>query len=215
MPTIKRVLQLRFKYCATGDIGLRFAAQKFLTIPLMVVLTLMAAVAASGDDYCKWTDESGVVHFDEKCPDDVTSTIVTTEDERTESQIRAAEERSKSLSESVQSTKSTEKSQRPESGVHSGVAAHSRPQDSKDISRMSAEELDVLCEKEREKRLAPEREQLIYDCVTNQRSSQEYCETYHSDYGAARRTDTGGVWPALYTHLPECVAAWEARTKED
>jgi len=67
---------------------MRIAAQKFVIIPLMVVLTLMAAIAASGGEYCKWTDERGVVHFDEKCPDSVTSAIVATEGERTESQIR-------------------------------------------------------------------------------------------------------------------------------
>jgi hypothetical protein len=216
MPTIKRVLQLRSKYCATGGIGLRFAAQKFLTIPLMVVLTLMAATAASGADYCKWTDEDGTVHYDEKCPDAVTSTIVTAEDERSESQIRAADERSKSLSESIQHTKSTEESRRPESGIHSGVTAHSRPHDSKDISQMSVEELEVICEKEREKRLAPEREQLIQNCITEKRRSQGYCERYHSDYGAAQQIiGTDQVRPALYLDLPECVAAWEARRKEN
>ena len=138
---------------------MRIAAQKFVTIPLIVVLTLIAAIAASGGEYCKWTDESGVVHFDEKCPDNVTSAIVATESERTESQIRAAEEHSKSLlSEPTQSIKSTRKSQRSESGIHAGVTADSSPQVSKDSSQMSAEQLDVMCEEEREKRLAPERE---------------------------------------------------------
>jgi hypothetical protein len=80
---------------------------------------------------------------------------------------------------------------------------------------MSAEQLDVMCEEEREKRLAPEREQLIQDCITNRRMSLEYCERYYSDYGAAvRNSETGFVRPALYMDLPECVAAWEARRKE-
>ena len=195
---------------------MRNAAQKFVTIPLIVVLTLIAAIAASGGEYCKWTDESGVVHFDEKCPDNVTSAIVATEGERTESQIRAAEEHSKSLlSEPTQSIKSTRKSQRSESGIHAGVTADSSPQVSKDFSQMSTEQLDVMCEKEREKRLAPEREQLIQNCITNQRKSQGYCERYHSDYGAAHRIiGTDRARPALYLDLPECVAAWEARRKK-
>jgi hypothetical protein len=190
----------------------------------MVVLTLLAAIAASGGEYCKWTDESGIVHYDEKCPDNVTSAIVATEGERTESQIRGAEEHSKSLlSEPTQTIKSTGKSQKPESGIHAGVTAHSRPQDSKDFSQMSAEQLEVMCEKEREKRLAPEREQLIQNCITNQRKSPEYCERYYSDYGAAQRIygkdqvrpATFTVRPALYFDLPECVAAEEARSKEN
>lgn len=196
---------------------MRIAAQKFVTIPLMVVLTLITAIAAGGGEYCKWTDESGVVHFDEKCPDNVTSAIVATEGERTESQIRAAEEHSKSLlSEPTQSIKSTEKSQRPESGIHAGVTAHSNPQDSKDFSSMSFKQLDTLCGKEREKRLAPEREQLIQNCITNQRKSPEYCERYYSDYGAAQRINgTDNMRPALYRDLPECIAAFEARRKEN
>ena len=193
---------------------MRNAAEKFVTIPLIVILTLIAAIAASGGEYCKWTDESGVVHFDEKCPDNVTSAIVATEGERTESQIRAAEEHSKSLlSEPTQSIKSTRKSQRSESGIHAGVTADSSPQVSKDFSQMSAEQLDVMCEEEREKRLAPEREQLIQNCVKKGRS-QGYCERYHSDYGGAQRIiGTDRVRPALYLDLPECVAAWEARRK--
>jgi len=122
-----------------------------ITIALATILVLAALGSTFGDEYCKWTDESGVVHYDEKCPDNVTSVIVATEGERTESQLRAAEEHSKSLlSEPTQFIKSTEKSQSPESGIHSGVTAHSRPQDSKEISQMSAEELEVMCEKERE-----------------------------------------------------------------
>jgi len=195
---------------------MRNAAQKFVTFPLIVVLTLIATVAASGGEYCKWTDESGVVHFDEKCPGNVTSAIVATEGERTDSQIKAAEEHSKSLlSEPTQSIKSTRKSQRPESVIHAGVTADSSPQVSKDFSQMSAEQLDVMCEEEREKRLAPEREQLIQNCV-NKGRSQGYCERYHSDYGAAQRIiGTNQVRPALYLDLPECVAAWEARRKKN
>jgi hypothetical protein len=193
---------------------LRVAAQKFINIPLMVVLTLMAATAVNGDEFCRWTDENGVVHYDEKCPDNVTSAIVATEGRRTESQKRAAEEHSKSLlSESTPVLSPTRKSQSSGSGISAGVNEYSRLQDSEDFSQMSADQLDELCEQEREKRLAPEREQLIKDCVETWRSSQEYCENYFSDYGAAVRLDTGYVRPALYMDLPECVAAWEARVK--
>ena len=64
---------------------MRTIPQKFVTIPLIIVLTLIASMAASGGEYCKWTDESGVVHFDENCPDNVTSDIVSAEGKRTES----------------------------------------------------------------------------------------------------------------------------------
>ena len=175
------------------------AAQKFINIPLTVVLTLMAAMTANGDE--------------KRGTDEVARGI---EDERSESQIKAAEEHSKSLlSESTPVLRPTRKSQSPESGIDAGVNENSRFQNSEDFSQMSADELDDLCGKEREKRLAPEREQLIKDCVEDWRSSQEYCENYYSDYGAAVRLDTGYVRPALYMDLPECIAAWEAKMREN
>ena len=200
---------------------MRTKARKLITVPLMAGLTLTATVTASGGEYCKWTDESGVVHFAEKCPDNVTSTIVTTEGKRTESQKRAAEEYSKSLlSKPTRVSDSTSRSTGPESAIDAKATAQEEPPDSVDLSQMSAQELDALCEKEREKRLAPERERSIEDCITNQRSSREYCETYYSDYGAAHPIfgadgQQVGMRPALYMDLPECIAAWEARMSGD
>ena len=194
---------------------MRTISQKFITTPLIVVLLLITAMAASGDEFCKWTDEDGVVHYDENCPGDVTSAVIEAEGHRTESQKIAGEEVSDSLlSVPAQPNKSTKKAQSKKAGTQAGVTADSGQQNSRDLSEMSAEQLDVLCEQEREKRLAPERDRLIYDCVTNKRRSQEYCERYHSDYGALQRFDTGQVQPALYMHLPECVAAFEARKKQ-
>ncbi len=188
---------------------IRIYPQKFVTIPLIIFLTLIAATAASGDEYCKWTDESGTVHFDDNCPDNVPSDIVSLEGKRTESQKKAAEENTKSLqSEPIQPIKPTKKSQKKKAGA----TADSSHQDSKDFSKMSADQLDVLCEEEREKRLAPEREQLIKICVADTGGSQEHCENYYSDYGDAVRNDgTGLIQRALYVDLPECIAAWEAR----
>lgn len=200
---------------------MRITAQKLVAVPLMVGLTLIAAMTASGGEYCKWTDESGVVHFDEKCPDNVTSTMITTEGERTEAQMRAAEEHSKSLlSKPTQVIDSTSQAKGLESAIDPEATEQEEPPGSVDLSQMSAQQLEVMCEKEREKRLAPEREQLIKDCVENWRSSQAYCENYYSDYGAAhpiigKDGQTVGMRPALYMDLPECVAAWEAKMRGD
>ena len=188
---------------------MRTISQKFITTPLIVVLLLITAMAASGDEFCKWTDEDGVVHYDENCPGDVTSAVIEAEGHRTESQKIAGEEVSDSLlSEPIQPIKPTKKSQKKKAGA----TADSSHQDSKDFSKMSADQLDVLCEEEREKRLAPEREQLIKICVGDTGGSQEHCENYYSDYGNAVRNDgTGLIQRALYIDLPECIAAWEAR----
>ena len=76
---------------------MRVIPYKSITIPAVVFLALAAPGPAFGGEYCKWMDENGVVHYAEKCPDDVKSAIVPTQDERAESQIRAAEEHTKSL----------------------------------------------------------------------------------------------------------------------
>ena len=86
--------------------------------------------------------------------------------------------------------------------------------DHKKLDRMSAEKLEALCQQEREKRLAPERERLIKDCVERQDKSQEHCENFYHDFGDATRVDRWTMRHELYMDLPECVAASEARAKE-
>lgn len=314
-------------------------------IALATTLVFAATGPAFGGEYCKWTDENGVVHFTEECPDNSKSAIVTTQDVRTESQIRAAEEHLKSLMvKPSQFGKSTGQTQRyrslpkgklgplppnnvsgylkttganyslnnqtlrgnfvlflearenvPEGawveaafpnpsdidkfdligksvgpnqkfmlespptrdlkcwnylvqvgvfsdsskknlmgihrqviqshvnlglvknsddlvlGVTSGLCVR---KDRKDFSHMSVEQLEDLCRKEREKRLAPGRERLIQNCMRHQGKSQENCENYYADYGDAQRIGSGQMRPALYMDLPECVAAREAKEKQ-
>lgn len=191
---------------------MRSGAKNIVVFLPIVILASTATKTASGGEFCKWTDENGVVHYDVNCEDDATTSTVVTEGRRTEGQKQAAEEYSKSLqAESTQPIKSPGKSQRSISGNSAGATTRSRPQD---FSQMSAEQLDAMCQQEREKLIAPERERLIQDCIENKRKSQGYCERYFADYGNAQRLDTGMVRPALYLDLPECVAAFEARKKE-
>jgi hypothetical protein len=96
-------------------------------------------------------------------------------------------------------------------GVTTGLCVR---KDRKDFSRMSVEELEASCQKQRENLLAPQRERLIQNCVENEEKSQEHCENYYSDYGDAKRIGPGQVRPALYMNLPECVAAEEAKANE-
>lgn len=324
---------------------MRVTAQLIFTVQVMIMFSLVATVSALGGEYCKWTDESGVVHYAEKCPDNVSSVSVTTQNERNESQIKSAEENTKSLlSRPSQFGESTGQSQRYRSlpkeklgslppnntsdflkttganyslnsktlkgnfvlflearknvpkeawveaafpnpsnidkvelvgktvgpnqkfmlessftrdlkcwnyliqvgifsdsskktllGIHrqviqshvnldlvknstdlvSGVTTGlCVRKDSKDFGQKSAVELEAMCEKKREKLLAPQRERLIQNCIKSQDQSQEYCERYYSDFGDAQRISPAQVRPALYMNLPECVAAREARAKE-
>lgn len=82
------------------------------------------------------------------------------------------------------------------------------------LSRMSIEQLEALCEQEREKRLKPERERLIKQCIEQMGKSEEYCTAFYADHGDEVRINRARVRPALYYDLPECVAAREAREAE-
>ena len=329
----------------TGGLRTNVTSQKCVTIPVAVFLTLVAPAPAITGDFCKWTDENGVVHYAEECPDDVKAAIVSTQDELSESQISAAEEHSKSLvPEPSQFGGSTGLSQKYRSmpkeklgplppnnateflkttganyrlnsqtlqgnlvlfleaaenvpagawveaafpdpsnieqfelvgrkigpnqkfmlessptrdlkcwnylvevrifsnsskenliGIHrQAIQSHVNldlvkntddlvlgvtaglcvRKDRKDIGGMSVDELEALCQAEREKRLAPQRERLIQACVKNQGKSREYCEMFYADYGDATRIDRARMRPALYMDLPECVAAREERERE-
>ena len=68
-------------------------------------------------------------------------------------------------------------------------------------------QLDAECEAARERKLAPERQQYLEECVRNKmKENREACERFYSDYGA----ETGTRLP-LYYDLPECVSAFEFR----
>lgn len=93
-----------------------------------------------------------------------------------------------------------------------GVCPSNEKQEVKN-RKMSLEQLDAMCETEREKRLKPERDKLINDCINRGDKQDEWCENYYADWGDAQRIDRALVRPALYYNLPECVAAKEAREK--
>jgi hypothetical protein len=87
--------------------------------------------------------------------------------------------------------------------------------DKRSKKKMSLGQLDTLCEEEREKRLKPERDKLISDCIKRGDKQEEWCENYYADWGDAKRIDTVSMRPALYYNLPECIAAKEARENAD
>jgi hypothetical protein len=65
--------------------------------------------------------------------------------------------------------------------------------------------LDAACEVERQKKIAPMRQQVVEECVANNElSSRKECERFYADYG--ERT---GRKAALFYDLPECVTAFE------
>jgi hypothetical protein len=64
--------------------------------------------------------------------------------------------------------------------------------------------LDAACETARQQKLAPIRQQVIDECVTNKElPNRVECEQFYADYG--ERT---GRKAALFYDLPECVTAF-------
>jgi hypothetical protein len=84
-----------------------------------------------------------------------------------------------------------------------------------DMAGMNVRQLEELCEQEREKRLKPERERLVRQCIERGDKSKRWCQKFYEDWGSAVRTGPATVGPALYYDLPECVAANEAREQQD
>jgi hypothetical protein len=67
--------------------------------------------------------------------------------------------------------------------------------------------LDQACEVAREKKLAPEREKYIEECVEKkQKPDRASCERFYADHG-----NKAGNRAPLYYNLPECVKAFEYR----
>ena len=70
--------------------------------------------------------------------------------------------------------------------------------------------LDAACEQARERRLAPERERFVEECVAKkQKPDRASCERFYSDYGAR-----SGKRAPLYYDLPECIEAFEFRKNQ-
>jgi hypothetical protein len=77
--------------------------------------------------------------------------------------------------------------------------------------KMSVEDMEASCEREREKRIGPQREALIKRCVKIEKKDPQWCAQFYSDHGAAKRVSTYQMRPPLYYNLPECVEARKAR----
>ena len=80
-------------------------------------------------------------------------------------------------------------------------------------ANQSLEELERRCQAAREAKLAPLREAAIEDCISQRRSNRtrEDCERIYSDFGEGGGTVEGGVRPAMFIDLPECVEYFDAR----
>lgn len=76
-----------------------------------------------------------------------------------------------------------------------------------DDRQSTQQKLDSNCEAARERKLAPEREKFVEECVRDKlKESREQCKLFYSDYGARF-----GARAPLHYDLPECVKAFKYR----
>ncbi len=76
-----------------------------------------------------------------------------------------------------------------------------------EVTRDNASELMDECQRQREKNIAPLREQAIEDCVTNRRRDREHCESFNRTFGNARPRGNGTMIPGMFWNLPVCEKA--------
>jgi hypothetical protein len=86
----------------------------------------------------------------------------------------------------------------------------------------SLQELELQCENERAKLIAPLRQKAIDQCIADytssnrgnrtRRDSREYCERYYADYGQGGRSQPGGFRMRMFHEIPECLAFYEAES---
>ena len=90
-------------------------------------------------------------------------------------------------------------------------------QSAKELQRL--EEMDRACEKARGEKIRQVQRQKIDACLKEPPppraapKTREDCERYWSDYGWVQGNKSGGTRPHLFTDLPACRRASEARRK--
>jgi len=94
------------------------------------------------------------------------------------------------------------------------------PQSAKDVRRL--EEMDRACEKARGERIRQVQRQKIAACLKEPPEpraapkTREECERYWGDYGWVQGSrKSGGTRPHLFTDLPVCRRAAEARRRSE
>ena len=79
-----------------------------------------------------------------------------------------------------------------------------------EITQESAEELMQECLKQREKNIAPLREESIEECVAKRGRDREYCENFNRPFGESRAIPGRGMQIGMFWELPVCDKALKA-----
>lgn len=79
------------------EMGTRFVSLRFVATVLLIAVALLVSRDAFGEGFCKWTDENGVVHYAEKCPENSEAERVEIQPPPSEESLREARRRSEAL----------------------------------------------------------------------------------------------------------------------
>lgn len=75
----------------------RFIFPRAVAVSAAVSMTFLFCQVVLGVDYCKWTDENGVVHFAEKCPEHIEAERIEVQPPPSEDRILEAQKRSEAM----------------------------------------------------------------------------------------------------------------------
>lgn len=170
-------------------------AKKSINVIITAGMLTAWLASASATELCKWVDENGTVHYAQTCPDSEDAETVNVEgkDPQSSGDDPYAESRAR-LEQRGQETQAAGQNQAQPMGQ------------TQDFSRMSPAQLSSECERQREARLGPERQQLVAQCKAEGEKSASACERFYADWGNGG-VQGGHTIPRKYDNLPVCVAA--------
>ena len=76
-----------------------------------------------------------------------------------------------------------------------------------EVHRDDVPEMMEACQRERQRQIAPLREEAIEDCVNRRMHSREECERRNRNFGERMRNADGTTRPGLFWNLPLCKQA--------
>ncbi len=170
-----------------------------------IALTAVCVSAYAQKTVYKWVDEDGVVHFSEAPPG---------EENTAETETLVIPKSPPAPAPAPPVAKPATVSQESDKNQSKQPVAEAPPVFEKiDITKMSIADLDLRCDKAREKMIAPLREAEIAKCKQDKSHDPAWCERFNADYGDGGRTLSGSIRPRMFDDLPECVEAMQEQNR--
>jgi len=82
---------------------------------------------------------------------------------------------------------------------------------SSDDESARIKELDDICLQVRTEKLKVVQEKKINTCINVDKKDEDYCRRYFKDYGWGSKTAAGTRNRRLFSQIPECIEAFDAR----